>query len=97
MLTSQLINEINNLKTFEECKEAWNLIKFRHETLVRGQASTFRVGQSVWFMSKKAGGQRIEGTVIRINRKSISVSTPMGKWNVAPSLLQPVESKASKA
>lgn len=97
MLTPQIIKEISNLKTPTDCKEAWDLIRLRLSRLEASTAQGFRIGQRVSFMSKR-GGVRLEGTVIRINKKSISVHTDnMGKWNVAPSLLSPIETKSKTA
>jgi hypothetical protein len=98
MLSPEIIKEISKIETHEDCKEAWDLIRLRLSRIVASEAQNFRVGQKVWFMSKKLGGNRIMGTVTRINKKSISVETSvMGKWNVAPSLLSPVETKNKKA
>lgn len=98
MLSPQIIKEISNLKTPADCREAWDLIRLRLSRIETSTAQSFRVGQRVSFMSKKVGGARLEGTVVRINKKSISVHTDnMGKWNVAPSLLSPVETKSKTA
>jgi hypothetical protein len=97
MLSPEIIKEISKIETHEDCKEAWDLIRIRLSRIVASEAQNFRVGQKVWFMSKKLGGNRIMGTVTRINKKSISVETTLGKWNVAPSLLNPVETKNKTA
>jgi hypothetical protein len=98
MLSPEIIREISKLQTREDCREAWNLIKMKFSGIEHAEALSFVVGQKVWFMSRKIGGVRVEGTVIRINKKSISVHTDsMGKWNVAPSLLSPCEVKSKTA
>lgn len=50
-------------------------------------ASTFRVGDKVKWMSKY--GRTIEGTITKVNTKTIKVSTSSdGQWSVSPSLLK---------
>ena len=98
MLSPEIIKEISKIETHEDCKEAWDLIRLRLSKIEASEAQSFRVGQKVWFMSKRVGGNRVEGTVTKINKRSISVETSvMGKWNVAPSLLNPVETKNKTA
>lgn len=96
MLSSEIINEIQKLETFDDCQSAWDLIQQRLNRIQAIEAASFQVGQKVWFIARKRGGVRIEGTIIKINKKSISVQTPTGKWNVAPSLLNACEEKATK-
>ena len=57
---------------------------------------SFRYGERVWFASRKRG-VRIEGTVLRINQKSISVkedNKPSHQyWRVSPGMLHKTEGK----
>jgi hypothetical protein len=97
-LSPEFIEKIFHLETYEDCEEALALIRARAKMLTSSNASKFFIGQRVWFMSKRTGGVRIEGTVIRINKKSLSVHTDnMGKWTVGPSLLNPCETKNKEA
>ena len=52
----------------------------------RREAAAFRVGDAVYFDSKR--GMRVTGTIEKINRKTIKVATPTGLWSVSPSLLK---------
>ena len=61
-------------------------VKLRQRTLQAEIGSTFRVGDSVYFDSKR--GMRVTGTIEKINRKTIKVATPTGLWSVSPSLLK---------
>jgi hypothetical protein len=97
MLSPELITEIQKLRTFEECDEVFALVKSHLAKLETLQSIRFHTGQDVWFESKKSGGKRLEGKVIKINPKSILVEvTSEGfprRWKVSPSLLNPVEPK----
>ena len=57
---------------------------------------SFRYGERVWFNSKKRG-LKVEGIVLRINTKSISVkednTAPHEYWRVSPGMLNKVETK----
>ncbi len=46
---------------------------------------SFSIGDEVWFTARD--GRHIEGTVIKINRKTCGVQTETGKWRVSPMLL----------
>ena len=48
----------------------------------------FSPGDRVYFRS---GGERYEGRVVRVNRKTCTVQTPEGNWRVAFSLLRPLK------
>ena len=61
-------------------------VKLRQRTLQAEIGSTFRVGDAVYFDSKR--GMRVTGTIEKINRKTIKVATPTGRWSVSPSLLK---------
>jgi hypothetical protein len=87
MLSPEIINEIQKLDTFDDCQSAWDLIQQRLNRIEALEASSFVVGQKVWFLSKKRGGVRLQGTVVKINKKSVAVQIPSGRWTVAPSLL----------
>jgi hypothetical protein len=52
----------------------------------RREAAVFRVGDTVYFDSKR--GMRVTGKIQKINRKTIHVSTTEGTWKVSPSLLK---------
>jgi hypothetical protein len=46
----------------------------------------FSIGERVWFQTDV---RRVEGVLVRYNKKSVTVITDEGeRWNVAPGLLQ---------
>jgi len=47
----------------------------------------FRVGDTVEFQSEES---TIQGLVIRINRKTLSIRTKEGQWNIPPQFLKKV-------
>lgn len=53
----------------------------------QSELQRFRVGNQVQFMSSE--GELVIGTIVRINKKTISLVTPEGvRWKVSPSLLR---------
>ncbi len=66
------------------CERIKNLTdKERFEVL-----QNFHVGEQVRFQSE---GNAITGIVIRINRKTISVKTKEGYWNIEPQFITKVK------
>jgi len=61
-------------------------VKLRQRSLQYEIGRSFRVGDAVYFDSKR--GMRVTGTIEKINRKTIKVATPTGLWSVSPSLLK---------
>lgn len=52
----------------------------------------FRIGERVWFQTNE--GSVIKGTVVRWNKKSVSIDADCGhRWRVGPSHLSRVEAK----
>lgn len=51
-------------------------------------ASWFFVGQNVTF--KDSSGREVQGTIQKINPKSIMVETRQGTWKVSPSLVSKI-------
>jgi hypothetical protein len=94
MLSPAMINEVQTLD-MNQIKELETLMSARWSLLKRQKAAaasaSFSKGMKVQFKDKM--GIVIEGTVTKINRTSISVETKFGKWNVHPTLLQPVGGK----
>ena len=72
-----------------EIEEVINNIKFRRNEIGRQVKNQFKVGDKVWF-NKSQDGQRVNGTVSKINRKNIQVRENDRNWvvwNVSPNLL----------
>ena len=63
-----------------------DMYKQAQATCTRLEAAAFRVGDVVYFDSKR--GMRVSGKIQKINRKTIQVSTATGDWKVSPSLLR---------
>jgi len=54
------------------------------------RALTFSIGDRVTFATDE--GRIVVGTLVRYNRKTVSVLTDAGhRWNVSPHLLRPLE------
>ena len=49
-------------------------------------ASAFSRGDKVSFQSRT--GDKISGTVVKVNQKTVTVSTPVGQYKVSGSLLK---------
>jgi hypothetical protein len=70
---------------------AINRAKEMHERRRDCLMATFAKGDRVVFENRE--GQILEGVVLRINTKTVSVLTDEdGRWKVGPSLLRPVPS-----
>jgi hypothetical protein len=53
------------------------------------QLQQFRVGHQAHFMGNE--GEIVEGTIVRINKKTVSLVTEKGaRWNVSPHLLRKI-------
>jgi len=53
----------------------------------------FRIGERVWFQTD---ARRVEGTLVRYNKKSVTVVTDDGdRWTVSPGFLQRTEAADS--
>ena len=78
--------------SIEECKTLYNRLAKRHNQLLQEKRTKilegFRINQPVCFNSKY--GEKIVGTVTKINRKTCTVATKNGNWRVSASLLKPV-------
>ena len=59
-------------------------IKDRRTQISLEIRSQFIVGDDVWFDHKRG---KVEGTIIKMNPKSVQVKTDIGVWNVSPSYL----------
>jgi hypothetical protein len=90
MLSPAIINGVQTLD-MDQLRELQTLLNARWNLLRKQKAAaasaSFSKGMSVQFKDKT--GMVIEGTVLKINRTSISVTTEFGRWNVHPNLLIP--------
>jgi hypothetical protein len=65
-------------------KQVVRRIRYLHEKKTGAELEQFAVGDRVNFQSN---GRAVEGIVVRVNRKSVSVHTEDGHWNIHPKLL----------
>ena len=93
-LSAEVLKALGTLKTKEEIKEAWDVLKQKWGQLDAQAAFQFNIGDEVEWDGKK-GLQR--GTVQKINQKSVSVdvkdATAFGgvvTWKVSATLLKKV-------
>tara|TARA_Y100001963_G_scaffold96355_1_gene132665 strand:- start:1891 stop:2211 length:321 start_codon:yes stop_codon:yes gene_type:complete len=71
----------------DEMNEVIEMIKFRRNQIQSEAKKMFKVGDKVYFVSKRQG--KIYGTVEKINRKYIIIDQTNGmmSWRVSPSFL----------
>jgi hypothetical protein len=67
-------------------------LRFLHQMRAHATMLKFSIGARVCFDTDDC--RRITGTLLRYNKKSVTVVTDDGhRWNVSPSFLRPVEPK----
>ena len=69
-------------------------IEYLHGLKTRSQLDRFEVGDRVGFQNE---GQTVERAVIRVNRKTLSVKTKEGSWNVHPRFVTKINPSANAA
>ncbi|MFA6335817.1 MAG: hypothetical protein WCX48_09775 [Bacteroidales bacterium] len=77
--------------TRKELSEAFQILKEASRYAEQMIATKFRPGQKVSFATRKQGGRLIVGTIINVNRTTVTLreeNNPMSKWKVSPSLLK---------
>lgn len=79
--TANAIRTANRAALSEIIRE----VKRRQAELTRLEGGQFFVGQNVTF--KDRAGREIQGSIQKINPKTIKVETRQGVWKVSPSLL----------
>ena len=84
MLNATTIKTIRNANA-QELKMLISLIRERQGSIQSEVGSSFQIGDFVCFNDKR--GQKITGTISKINRKTIKVDTGGYIWNVSPTLL----------
>ena len=84
---TKLADVLSNMKTEQDVRIAHRIFKDALDHLQRTKVHAFSKGDKVYFSSRKTGGN-IQGTVTKVNQKTIDVlSTTGAKWKVSPSLL----------
>lgn len=67
-------------------------LRMIHQLRAQVAMVEFRIGERVWFEAED--GRRVEGTVMRWNKKSVSINADCGhRWRVGPSYLRRLEPK----
>ncbi|HYQ92639.1 MAG TPA: hypothetical protein VES89_11360 [Candidatus Competibacteraceae bacterium] len=65
-------------------------LRFLHQMRAHATMLTFALGDRVMFETDD--GRTVVGTLVRYNKKTVSVLTDEGhRWNVSPRFLRPVE------
>lgn len=72
------------------------LLKARHRLAERREMQDFDLGEAVAFDAPE-GGRRLRGTIVRVNRKSLTIATDGGIWRVAPCFVSKEKSNATAA
>jgi len=93
MLASELDKFLVTLKTGEDWKQFYELVKVRYNTFLIKQGDNFNIGDRVTFFSSKARyyGNHT-GTITKIKLKMASVKVDNGvTWNVGFSILKKVQ------
>jgi hypothetical protein len=95
MLSTEMVNAIDNLETQAECKEAWDMIKQKWEEInavsTVAARKLHRVGDKVVFQARK--GLRLTGEIIKLNPKKakIFVHSTTQEWHVPYRMLNKYE------
>ncbi|KAA3608000.1 MAG: hypothetical protein DWQ01_13045 [Planctomycetota bacterium] len=64
-------------------------LKLISQARATGLMARFSLGDRVSFQTPN--GRELEGRVLRLNKKTVSVVTDEGQWNVSPALLHLVQ------
>lgn len=83
----EIVNLIHNINSNDELNQVLDAWKLRRTYLTRQNVRTLQVGDTVQYDGRNG---LTRGTVEKINRKYIIVSTPFGKWRVPANMLEKV-------
>ena len=84
-----IVNKSIHECSVEELKVVQDELNLAWRTSQQRKALEFSIGDAVSFNHKKG---LIEGEVVKINQKSVSIKTTTGvRWNVSPGLLTKLE------
>ncbi len=81
------IDKLNRAELLELNRRIIERLKYLSKKEALEYSKKFSVGDVVEFDNE---GTVIHGTVIRINRKTLSVKTREGQWNIPPQFLRKV-------
>ena len=93
-LATKLKGELMSLN-MEDVREAFTILRARQDVLAKELKKSFKVGDLVWFNSKRG---RVEGKVVRILPKNVAVNSTngLGNWRVYPGNLNRMEAQVSE-
>lgn len=74
--------------TAEEIRALSNAVSFKFKEMQRRAAVSFSKGDKVTFTTRN--GEKVTGTVARVNQKTVTVNTTTSQWKVSASLLRRV-------
>jgi len=78
------IEKLSLEELFDLNKRVVRRIRYLHSLKTRAQLDQFEVGDRVSFQSD---GRAVEGIVVRVNRKTVSVKTRDSHWTIPPKFL----------
>jgi len=73
--------------TNDELNSILDAVKFARSRIVQKNIFTMRAGANVKFTSSKTG-VTVKGTVSKVGRKYVTVSTQQGLWRVPANMLE---------
>lgn len=86
MNITQTITAIHSMSR-QELNTVAEAMQLRRTALARDSVRALSIGDLVCFNSRQ--GQKVQGTVVKLNRKTASVDAgPLGRWRVTASLLE---------
>ena len=71
----------------DELNSIMDAVKFARSRIVQKNIFTMRAGANVQFTSSKTG-MTVKGTVSKVGRKYVTVSTQQGLWRVPANMLE---------
>lgn len=83
----KVIQAIGAVTDRDELNQVSAALRAQYNHLSHMAALSFLAGDSVYFIARR--GRRLDGTVMKVNRKTVTVRTTDGMvWKVGPSLLR---------
>jgi hypothetical protein len=93
MKVSEINAAILSVQSMDELKLINEALSYQWKRVQKAQTKAFRVNQRVEWDSKN--GRVMSGVIEKINQKTVSVNTGVGKWRVSAGLLRPARKEAA--
>ena len=87
-LSKQFTDEIKQLDD-SDIRLTWKLLKQQFSRIGQRALQQFHIRQKVEWNSKR--GYVMNGTITKINQKTVLVATKEGPWRVSPTILRPAK------